>query len=109
MFIEDHIMKKLKFNRGTIFQQKVWAEIAKIPRGKVITYQELAFKIGNPNSVRAVASACGKNPYIPDIPCHRVVRKDGGLGGYSAEGGIERKKNILKEEGHIFNKDKIFF
>ena len=102
-------MRTFKFNKGTIFQQKVWTEIAKIPRGKVITYQELAFKIGSPNCVRAVASACGKNPYIPDIPCHRVVRKDGGLGGYSAEGGIERKKNMLKEEGHTFNKDKIFF
>ena len=109
MFIEDLVMKKFKFNKGTTFQQKVWREIAKIPRGKVITYQELAYKIGNPNGVRAVASACGKNPYIPEIPCHRVVRKDGSLGGYSAEGGIERKRNMLEEEGHIFKKDKIFF
>ena len=102
-------MKKFKFNKGTNFQQKVWTEIAKIPRGKVITYQELAYKIGNPNGVRAVASACGKNPYAPEIPCHRVVRKDGGLGGYSAKGGIKRKKNMLIKEGHKFIKGKIIF
>ena len=100
-------MKKLKFNKGTTFQRKVWTEIAKIPWGKVITYQELAFKIGNPNCVRAVATACGKNPYILEIPCHRVVRKDGGLGGYSAKGGITRKKNLLEKEGHKFNIGKI--
>ena len=47
-------------------------------------------EIGHPKSFRAVASACAKNPYIPEIPCHRVVRKDGGLGGYSAEGGIKK-------------------
>ena len=57
-----------------------------------MTYQELANEIGYPKSVRAVASACGKNPYVPEIPCHRVVRKDGSLGGYSANGGINRKK-----------------
>ncbi len=102
-------MKRFKFNKGTTFQQKVWIEIAKIPRGKVITYQELALKIGNPNCVRAVAGACGKNPYIPEIPCHRVVRKDGGLGGYSADGGVERKKTMLKNEGHKFVNGKIFF
>ena len=100
-------MKKYNFNVGTKFQKIVWNLVANIPEGKVVTYQELAIKIGHPKSFRAVASACGKNPYIPEIPCHRVVRKDGRLGGYSAEGGIKRKKYMLEKEGHKFNNDKI--
>ena len=100
-------MKKYNFNVGTKFQKIVWNLIANIPEGKVVTYQELAIKIGQPKSSRAVASACGKNPYIPEIPCHRVVRKDGKLAGYSAEGGIKRKKYMLEKEGHKFNNDKI--
>ena len=100
-------MKKYNFNFGTKFQKMVWNCISTIPEGKVMTYQELAMKIGHPKSFRAVASACGKNPYVPKIPCHRVVRKDGELGGYSAEGGIKRKKYMLEKEGHKFNKDKI--
>ena len=102
-------MKKLNFNVGTEFQKLVWKEIAKIPNGKVITYQDLALKINRPKSVRAVASACGKNPFLPEVPCHRVVRKDGSLGGYSAKGGINKKKKLLKNEGHKFVKDKIIF
>ena len=102
-------MKKLNFNIGTEFQKLVWKEIAKIPNGKVITYQDLALKINRPKSVRAVASACGKNPFLPEVPCHRVVRKDGSLGGYSAKGGINKKKKLLKTEGHKFVKDKIIF
>ena len=102
-------MKKYNFNFGTEFQKLVWNCIADIPKGKVLTYQELAIKIGHPKSFRAVASACGQNPYIPEIPCHRVVRKDGALGGYSAVGGIKRKQYILEKEGHKFNKDKIIF
>ena len=102
-------MKKYNFNFGTKFQMIVWNIIANIPKGKIMTYQELAIKIGRPKSFRAVASACGKNPYVPEIPCHRVVRKDGGLGGYSAKGGIARKKNMLQKEGHKFFKDKIIF
>ena len=100
-------MKKYDLNIGTKFQKIVWNTVAKIPKGKVLTYQELAIEIGHPKSFRAVASACGKNPYAPEIPCHRVVRKDGGLGGYSAEGGIKRKKLMLEKEGHKFIKGKI--
>ncbi len=100
-------MKNYNFNVGTKFQKLVWKRIAKIPMGKVLTYQDLAIEIGHPQSFRAVASACGKNPFIPEIPCHRVVRKDGGLGGYNAQGGIKRKKYMLEKEGHKFNKDKI--
>ena len=102
-------MKKLNFNIGSEFQKLVWKEIAKIPNGKVITYKDLALKINRPKSVRAVASACGKNPFLPEVPCHRVVRKDGSLGGYSAKGGINKKKKLLENEGHKFVKDKIIF
>jgi methylated-DNA-[protein]-cysteine S-methyltransferase len=84
---------------GTDFQIKVWKEIKKIPKGKVITYKELAKAIAKPNASRAVANACGKNPYPVTIPCHRVIRSDGRIGGYSGRGGIKMKKNLLKKEG----------
>jgi methylated-DNA-[protein]-cysteine S-methyltransferase len=84
---------------GTVFQIKVWKEINKIPIGSVKTYKEIANLIGKPKSSRAVANACGKNPYVPSIPCHRVIRSDGYLGGYSGIGGVEQKKKLLIEEG----------
>ena len=90
-------MKNLPL-KGTEFQIKVWKEIVKIPYGETITYKDLAVAIGKPNSYRAVANACGKNPYPPTIPCHRVIRSDGELGGYSGKGGIKTKKKLLKEE-----------
>ena len=77
-------MNKLDSNlKGTEFEIKVWKEIAKIPYGQTRSYKQLAIAIGKPNSSRAVANACGKNPYAPDVPCHRVVRSDGLIGGYS--------------------------
>ena len=84
---------------GTEFQVKVWNALKEIPRGEVRTYTEIAVQIGHPNSARAVANACGQNPYPPIVPCHRVVRSDGGLGGYSGVGGVETKRRILSEEG----------
>ena len=87
---------------GTPFQILVWKEIAKIPYGKTKTYKELAIAIGKPKSARAVANACGKNPYAPTIPCHRVIRSDGKLGGYSGKGGIKTKIKLLKQEGINF-------
>ena len=84
---------------GTEFQIKVWSEIAKIPKGKTRSYQEIAVSIGKPNSARAVANACAKNPYPPKIPCHRAIRSDGAIGGYSGLGGIKTKKKLLKKEG----------
>ena len=83
---------------GTKFQLAVWTEIAKIKSGNTKTYLEIANLLGNPKSARAVANACGKNPYPPTIPCHRVVRSDGKLGGYSGVGGIATKKRLLEEE-----------
>ena len=85
--------------KGTYFQKKVWEEITKIPRGEVRTYKEIAFAIGRPNSARAVANACGKNPRPIEIPCHRVIRSDGHLGGYSGKGGVSTKRKLLKKEG----------
>jgi methylated-DNA-[protein]-cysteine S-methyltransferase len=87
--------------KGTEFQLKVWNQIKKIPKGNVKTYKEIAEIIGNPNSARAVANACGKNPFLIKIPCHRVVRSDGGLGGYSGKGGVDMKKNLLMNEGFM--------
>ena len=86
---------------GTDFQLKVWKEIKKIPKGSTLTYKELAKKINKPKAYRAVANACGKNPYAPKVPCHRVVRSDGSLGGFSAHGGIKLKKKLLKMEGFL--------
>ena len=84
---------------GTKFQLKVWEYLKKIPRGSVKTYSQVAKGIGKPLSVRAVANAISKNPYPPKIPCHRVIRSDGTLGGYSGKGGIKTKKLLQKKEG----------
>ena len=86
---------------GTDFQVSVWKELLKIPRGKTKTYKEIALAIGKPNSSRAVANACAQNPYAPAVPCHRVVRADGSLGGYSADGGMERKRELLDMESKL--------
>jgi methylated-DNA-[protein]-cysteine S-methyltransferase len=88
--------------KGTEFQKKVWKEISKIPKGKTITYRELAIKIGKPKAYRAVANAVGANPLIVEIPCHRVIRNDGKLGGYSGKGGTEEKRKLLLSEGVVF-------
>ena len=84
---------------GTKFEQKVWNYLKKIPRGNVKTYSEVAKSIGKPLAVRSVANAIGKNPLAPQIPCHRVIRSDGSLGGYSGKGGIKTKRLLLKKEG----------
>ena len=84
---------------GTEFQLKVWSYLRKIPRGSVRTYSQVAKDIGKPLAVRAVANAIGKNPYAPKIPCHRVIRSDGSLGGYSGKGGVKTKRFLLKKEG----------
>ena len=84
--------------KGTKFQIKVWKFLKTIPKGKVKTYQQVAIGIKSPKSARAVANACAKNPYAPKIPCHRVIRSDGALGGYSGRGGIKQKLKLLKSE-----------
>lgn len=82
--------------QGTDFQQRVWAAISSIPYGETRTYNEIAEIIGKPRAYRAVANACGANHVPLVIPCHRVVRKDGSLGGYAL--GLERKKYLLEME-----------
>ena len=89
--------------KGTKFQLKVWKYLKTIPKGKVKTYLDVAKGIGKPKAFRAVANAVGKNPYPPKIPCHRVIRSDGGLGGYSGKGGIREKRRLLASE-NIFIK-----
>ncbi|MFQ5466386.1 MAG: methylated-DNA--[protein]-cysteine S-methyltransferase [Thermodesulfobacteriota bacterium] len=87
---------------GTRFEKKVWRELLRIPRGRVVSYGEVARAVGLPHGARAVGRACGANPIPIIIPCHRVVRSDGSLGGYSAgEGrrGLEIKRALLEIEG----------
>lgn len=83
---------------GTHFQNEVWDAIREIPHGEVRSYRWIAEKIGNPKAVRAVGSAVGANAVSIFIPCHRVIRSDGSLGGYG--GGIERKRQLLALEGY---------
>ncbi len=82
--------------RGTAFQQRVWQALSKIPIGSTASYAEIARRIGAPKSIRAVAHACAANDIAVAIPCHRVVRKDGGLAGY--RWGVERKRALLARE-----------
>jgi methylated-DNA-[protein]-cysteine S-methyltransferase len=82
---------------GTKFQKKVWHQLRKIPYGVTISYQDLANLVGGGQYARAVGNANGKNPIGIIIPCHRVIRKNGGLGGYT--GGLKYKKHFLKLEG----------
>lgn len=82
--------------QGTAFQKRVWAELGKIPYGRTWSYQELARRVGSPKAVRAVGSANGKNPVCIFVPCHRVVRATGKMGGYT--GGIDKKAFLLDLE-----------
>ncbi|MDO8625012.1 MAG: MGMT family protein [Candidatus Diapherotrites archaeon] len=80
-----------------LFNQKVYRALSKIPRGRVTTYAQIAKAIGHPKAYRAVGGACNKNPNAPAVPCHRVVKSDGSLGGYAH--GKRRKIALLKKEG----------
>ena len=81
---------------GTNFQERVWREIALIPYGKTISYSTLAKRAGAPRAIRAAGTNTGRNPVAIIIPCHRVVAKNGGLGGFA--GGLERKRYLLELE-----------
>jgi len=83
--------------RGTAFQQRVWDALREVPSGSTTTYAEVAARIGSPGAARGVARACAANPIAVAIPCHRVIRQDGGLAGY--RWGVERKAALLKKEG----------
>ena len=82
--------------RGTAFQQRVWDALRKVPAGETVSYAEIAARIGSPKAVRAVAQACAANALAVAIPCHRVVRSDGGLSGY--RWGVARKQALLARE-----------
>ncbi len=89
----------------TNFESKVISLLKKIPRGKVSTYKYLARAASRPKASRAVGNACGKNPYAPKVPCHRVINSNGRLGGYAH--GAKRKIALLKKEGIIVVSGKV--
>lgn len=82
--------------RGTDFQQRVWQALCEVPLGETASYADIAARIGSPGAVRAVAQACGANHISVAIPCHRIVRAGGGLGGY--HWGVARKRALLARE-----------
>lgn len=82
---------------ATTFQEQVWNKLQEIPQGKVTTYREVARAIGSPKAMRAVGSACAANPRLIAVPCHRVIRSDGGIGEYA--GGKQAKIDLLTTEG----------
>ena len=84
--------------KGTTLQIKVWKYLKTIPKGQTRTYKQVAIAIKKPKAIRAVANAVGRNPYPIVIPCHRVIRSDGKLGGYSGPGGLKLKKRLLNKE-----------
>ncbi len=81
---------------GTAFQQRVWQALRGLRAGETATYAEIAARIGAPRAARAVAQACASNPVALAVPCHRIVRGDGGAGGY--RWGVERKRMLLERE-----------
>ena len=89
--------------KGTKFQIKVWEFLKTIPKGTVTTYSKIAKAIGYPKAVRAVANAIGNNPNPIIVPCHRVIRANGTVGGYSGIGGIKKKKSLLQKENIKLN------
>ncbi|MBI4343739.1 MAG: MGMT family protein [Candidatus Omnitrophica bacterium] len=83
----------------TAFERKVYAAVRRIPRGQTRTYAWVARQIGKAGAARAVGNALNRNPYAPQVPCHRVVRSDGSLGGFAQ--GPARKRMLLRREGAI--------
>ena len=93
----------MKISEGSQFEIKVWNELKKIPLGVTRSYKQIAINIGHPKAARAVANACGKNPKPIIIPCHRVIRTNGKIGGFSAPGGSKTKRQLLAKEGVIID------
>ncbi|MBP9114443.1 MAG: methylated-DNA--[protein]-cysteine S-methyltransferase [Polyangiaceae bacterium] len=113
-FVRDAINDLERYHRGeridfrrlvldrsllTSFQASVLRELSKVPYGKTTDYGSLAKRVGKPGASRAVGTAVGKNPWMVIVPCHRVLRKDGSIGGFSAPGGLVTKRNLLSIEG----------
>ena len=95
----------MKKTKGATFRQRVWRACSRVPRGKVTTYALLAKAIGSPKAARAVGNALNANPFAPKVPCHRVVKSDGGIGGFAK--GVKAKKRLLEKEGIEFAGDKV--
>lgn len=89
--------RKIAFPDGSPFQQRVWRKLLEIPYGEVRSYQSISNRLKIKGAARAVGNACGKNPLPIVVPCHRVIRQDGSLGGYT--GGLHIKNRLLKIEG----------
>ena len=89
---------KEQMKKYTPFQRAVWTACMAIPKGETRSYGWVAARIGRPKAVRAVGAALGKNPFAPAVPCHRVIRSDGTLGGFSAPGGLKSKVKLLRKE-----------
>lgn len=110
--LDDYFLRGRKFFAvelhlsGSPFQLKVWNELLTIPYGKTISYMELAIRIGDINSIRAVGLANGQNPIAILVPCHRVIGKDGELVGYG--GGVDKKIWLLQHEGAFAEQLKLF-
>src|SRR3989344_7124764 len=90
----------------TTFQEKAYRALRRVPRGRVTTYKDLARTIGSPRAARAVGNALNKNPFVPDVPCHRAVRSDGSVGGYAL--GARKKIETLRREGIKIIGDRIY-
>ena len=88
------------------FNEKVWAVTVKVPKGKVSTYSEIA-RYMDCKAYRAVGQALSRNPFAPDIPCHRIVSSDGSLTGYSSDLGLEEKEQLLAREGVAIQRGKV--
>jgi methylated-DNA-[protein]-cysteine S-methyltransferase len=98
---KSEYIKLLNSNTNlTLFQKKVLKTVMEIPRGEVRTYKWVAERVGS-RGYRAVGTALKKNPYAPEVPCHRVISSDGSIGGYSGPGGVKGKMKLLHEEGAI--------
>lgn len=93
---KEQVLSRMK--AYTSFQQAVWRACMSIPAGQTRSYKWIAEKIGKPGATRAVGSALGKNPFAPVVPCHRVIKSDGTMGGFSAPGGVKAKIELLKKE-----------
>ncbi len=95
----QHFDLPLDLSAGTVFQQAVWRQLARIPYGQPLSYGQLAQQLGNPAAVRAVGAANGKNPLSIILPCHRVIAANGALTGYA--GGLKNKQYLLNFEANM--------
>jgi O-6-methylguanine DNA methyltransferase len=93
---KKEIFEKMK--DYTPFQRAVWKACMRIPAGETRSYKWIAERIGKPGAARAVGTALGRNPFAPVVPCHRVIKSDGAMGGFSAPGGVKAKLKLLKKE-----------